>query len=1302
MPHQESEYYNYPHQNTDIKTLGDFVTTQSSIGFGLSIEDLLNYDDVKGVTNLSKLKSRYSSAQLLKYNPLFNQAQNAAANKKSIAAPTVTNTSTSQGSSSTKVIIEQPQPLTQDGVATPTALRAANDYKNETTIKPSIHTQIDLLPFYESVPLTANQKKYIDQIQYPELRDLFTLFCKRVSKDLRYDVFIVRSWTAAPDAVKITNLKQLLDKKTPPSPPPDPHSAGIAIDINLIDQAGGPQITSLNDPRYVWEYAKIYPPTVFANSYKIWEGTGVVKIAEEIGLVWGGKFDLFDPGHFDARNYLPGWQLLPQSKPATVIDPNSTNPTEESVTDILTYSDLPLPIGVTLAIPLNAVDRVMGDVFNTSQVVDGGSYPAFLAKQLYNLLNDVNYRSTISAKDRQIGSVRDIFPHLSVWIWSRGNSSTNFKQSPGVSETESWSHKIYNVTPYVASLTTNNSNNGGNFTIDLSPLSSKYNATSVDNHTALGWATEEDKHISAEGDNFIYQTFLNQQEGKRSRMLFEKLFQANDIVFIRFEKLEIERGIEKLYGLETISIDQLPNKIFDMIGLIDNPNISTSMPNVDVTISGRDLTKLLIEDGVYFYPSMFIEGGIFANSAGLTGAANQRLVRYDGYGGATRNLFTLTNRNIKVSLQYIINALAVVGICPDNLFEAYSRALINPALPRNTENETDKRSVFYPLEDEEARAKNDLQKDIEAKKKQALSDIVTIRKKNGIVLGSELSTYNQIESFLQNLIDTNGITETFDHKIKSWIYYENGSLVIDIVPFAMFEDILFLNYRTWTDNNRNTLSSVQLQLTGSLEDIYSSLDPTDVVSHGLDLLSNLRRLNNYNYSAPAGVVVKNLPFVSIKDILSQILDEIVRYSNSETETTQTLFNSIQISELQQQYDTIYGSNDIGLMIIPKQISDLTVDELSVFNQVYSIIKSQANLVDLSSKKYSVPMKGIWQIVKFVIDDSVSERLLCDSSIGNEMGSIINAIRKICQDPFCEFFTDTYGDQFYFIARKKPFDYNSVISYLENTAAVESNTFTPNPKPLLPSLALDIEDVDVINDSFTTCQEAYSWYHIKLPSSFTGGDSQIAFAYMKALYFDEYARMFGAKSLDVTTNYIPYAAIQDKNTESNNAYFLQQLIKDQQYLIESHAYLPFTRQGTITINGDRRFKKNNFVRYKPTGEIFYIDSVTNNISINGQTIDRTTTLHVSRGMVEKFIKGISIEVVGSNDPIHLSYFDICNLPIPQGTFSSQSLDIEKFSKTVLNQWKVNPMVFNFFLSKAQFGTDQEISDFIKARGYEIKK
>ena len=129
-----------------------------------------------------------------------------------------------------------------------------------------------------------------------------------------------------------------------------------------------------------------------------------------------------------------------------------------------------------------------------------------------------------------------------------------------------------------------------------------------------------------------------------------------------------------------------------------------------------------------------------------------------------------------------------------------------------------------------------------------------------------------------------------------------------------------------------------------------------------------------------------------------------------------------------------------------------------------------------------------------------------------------------------------------------------------------------------------------------------------------------------------------------------------------------------------AYLPFTRKGQIIIRGDRRIKRGKWVYYKKTNEMFYVNSVSNSAVINSDgTVDRTTILNVSRGMIKDFIIGVE----GN------SYFNIINLESLEENLLNNLLNIKnkennKENKDILpNESIVNKEVFNFFLEGNQF-------------------
>jgi outer membrane protein OmpA-like peptidoglycan-associated protein len=239
------------------------------------------------------------------------------------------------------------------------------------------------------------------------------------------------------------------------------------------------------------------------------------------------------------------------------------------------------------------------------------------------------------------------------------------------------------------------------------------------------------------------------------------------------------------------------------------------------------------------------------------------------------------------------------------------------------------------------------------------------------------------------------------------------------------------------------------------------------------------------------------------------------------------------------------------------------------------------------------VSGIWNFMQVVYDDSVKKRRLVDSSITTEQGSIMNFVHKVCQEPFVEFSGDTFGAKYFFIIRKLPFDFNG---------------WTTN-------YVIDINEDLIYSQNLQFDTTSYSWYRLNPQGSYLGEGQNIALYDFPAVFFKEFADTFGNKPLDITTNYIDYVGFKDIN-ESNNQldYLREQCLADLRYLIESNAYLPFTRKGTILIKGDRRFKRGTLVRHKGTGELFHIDSVSNSYNV-GDKVERTTTLEVSRGMVE---------------------------------------------------------------------------------------
>lgn len=281
---------------------------------------------------------------------------------------------------------------------------------------------------------------------------------------------------------------------------------------------------------------------------------------------------------------------------------------------------------------------------------------------------------------------------------------------------------------------------------------------------------------------------------------------------------------------------------------------------------------------------------------------------------------------------------------------------------------------------------------------------------------------------------------------------------------------------------------------------------------------------------------------------------------------------------------------------------------------------------------SIDANGIWKIVKLVFDDEIRNRRMVDSSISKSQGDLMSFCKKVCQLPFVEFWGDTYGSQYYFVARKPPFDKKSYKS----------------------NLTIDVLDSQVYEDElYFDDSEVYSWYRFIPRGNYFGNDT-VSLADFPAIYFNEYMEAFGNRPLEVVSNYIDYKGWISSSAGNNVSYLQEQAFQDLKYVIETNAYKPFTRKGSIVLKGLRTIKVGMNIRYTSTGEIFHVTSVSNSFTIGVNTIDRVTYLTVERGMVEKNYD---------------KYFEI--------------IDQKENTNGRSKIFAVNKEVFNYFLKGRQF-------------------
>ena len=356
-------------------------------------------------------------------------------------------------------------------------------------------------------------------------------------------------------------------------------------------------------------------------------------------------------------------------------------------------------------------------------------------------------------------------------------------------------------------------------------------------------------------------------------------------------------------------------------------------------------------------------------------------------------------------------------------------------------------------------------------------------------------------------------------------------------------------------------------------------------------------------------------------------------------------------------------------VLPKN-SDLFNSYKSSFNRITKKIEdrqSKTYVISNSNKEYldSVEQNGVWKIIKMVIDHQLDSRRLANGELSNPDGPILELINKVCQFPFVEFWGDTIGDQFVFMARQPPYTKSQIQDYFKNNEIISV-------------------DADMFNDVSLDWESSYfTWYQV-IPSDIgtLGSNQYTTAAFLPIVYFEEFANIFGIHKKVVPDAYIATSVLVGDQSKVNYDLFRDFLANDMKFLVESNMILPFTRKGTITIpGGDRRIKRGMWIYFAPTEEIFYVNSVSNSVSINGDTINRSTVINVDRGMKKKYVIDESGKKI---DDKFINYFNIVNIDVIVDRLRIK-LDNGKIGTSTIsdNSKLINPNMLDFFLKRKQW-------------------
>lgn len=298
---------------------------------------------------------------------------------------------------------------------------------------------------------------------------------------------------------------------------------------------------------------------------------------------------------------------------------------------------LPLVLGTKLVLPIDKLSTELAAIKGKNLFLMQDDMAYFFGDKLHQLLSDPNYVKIeslhLDTYSKKSDSVDVINENIQVWIWVRALN------------------KILNLSHFVQSVNTQKGELGS-FNMSISP--------SLESTDVL------------ESYNFLV-SYFNIETNLFD--FFHKNIQQNDIVFIRFEKLKLEKGISDADRLLVVQRQDLPGQVWDMIGLVDDCSQQAMFGDSEmfINVAGRDLMKLLIEDASYYLQQVYIQGKMFATYNDKD-KFYERLVNVGSYGGLEYMRYDFANaaRRIDDSVGFIINQMSALNILEgEDLFASY-------------------------------------------------------------------------------------------------------------------------------------------------------------------------------------------------------------------------------------------------------------------------------------------------------------------------------------------------------------------------------------------------------------------------------------------------------------------------------------------------------------------------------------------------------------------------------------------------------------------------------------------------------
>jgi len=634
--------------------------------------------------------------------------------------------------------------------------------------------------------------------------------------------------------------------------------------------------------------------------------------------------------------------------------------------DDYSVKDIPFNVNTSIKIPktMLSLQTLSGESVG---VIESTDLDVFIPSQLASISGD---SSKNEKGEKSEGVLSQNIPFCTAYMWCRA-------LSPVEQEGDELLGRWIDVSKYVITATTQNGMpNSSSFSIQLDGLVGEY---------VEGWEKNINEY-KGKGDSF-YQYFSSQSEitdlgeekYNRSASYFHNIINTNDLIFLKFSKNEKDNELGDILTSNDITLLKEESTVdsYDFIGLVDSSTVSHNSANAStsVNVAGRDLIKLLSEDGCYFYPEEYA-GGAFVNNQD-----NDKLIKR--IFGSLEVLGAFTQRSLQFSIQFILNQLSYTGLVPESTLEGWGDRRNRKYVLGETTNKDDQDEIINTnkniLEISMPKVLNKFYNDsnMRVKTKKGGSDYYNKR------------AYNT--GLIKRTTSTRAIKNSIDDGIKVKV---SEYLDVDVVPLGQI-------------NQEDYIVTTPAKTFKVESDRFKS----DIDKYIKRIESKASSSGSYTQDTISSFELSNLKGKMLYSVeISNIYIDCSNYAKMIST----------IGEIRAKFKEITDR-------YYQPILDLAYE----YKKNLDILESD-NLKNVDTEL----MDGVYQIFNVNIDKSVADRRIVDSSISIQQGSMLSYFNKLADGVFIEMFGDTYRDEYYLNFRQPPFDKKSYLELASYAVDVE--------------------------------------------------------------------------------------------------------------------------------------------------------------------------------------------------------------------------------------------------------------------------